>query len=136
MNLKDKIKNLREINGWSQEVMAERLNMSKNGYARIERGESKLNMERLGQIAEIFSIDVIDLISQEYERAIFMVGGMGDSHTGYNTYYGNDNSLAAEMEKLKLVIQHKDELLAQKDNEIAALKKLVAALEVSPGSRQ
>ena len=61
---------------------------------------------------------------------------MGDSHTGYNTYYGNDNSLAAEMEKLKLVIQHKDELLAQKDNEIAALKKLVAALEVSPGSRQ
>jgi ribonuclease T len=136
MNLKDKIKNLREINGWSQEVMAERLNMSKNGYARIERGESKLNMERLEQIAEIFSIDVIDLISQEYERAIFMVGGMGDSHTGYNTYYGNDNSLAAEMEKLKLVIQHKDELLAQKDNEIAALKKLVAALEVSPGSRQ
>ena len=136
MNLKDKIKNLREINGWSQEVMAERLNMSKNGYARIERGESKLNMERLEQIAEIFSIDVIDLISQEYERAIFMVGGMGDSHTGYNTYYGNDNSLAAEMEKLKLVIQHKDELLAQKDNEIAALKKLVAALEVSLGSRQ
>ena len=95
--------------------MAERLNMSKNGYARIERGESKLNMERLEQIAEIFSIDVIDLISQEYERAIFMVGRMGDSHTGYNTYYGNDNSLAAEMEKLKLVIQHKDELLAQKD---------------------
>ena len=136
MNLKDKIKNLREINGWSQEVMAERLNMSKNGDARIERGESKLNMERLEQIAEIFRIDVIDLISQEYERAIFMVGGMGDSHTGYNTYYGNDNSLAAEMEKLKLVIQHKDELLAQKDNEIAALKKLVAALEVSPGSRQ
>lgn len=122
------------MNGWSQEVMAERLDMSKNGYARIERGESKLNMERLEQIAEIFNIDVVDLISQEYERAIFVIGGDSSNNTGNNTtYYGNSDSLAAENEKLKLVIQHKDELLAQKDNEIAALKKLVAALEAGQG---
>lgn len=134
MNLKKKIKNLREMNGWSQEVMAERLDMSKNGYARIERGESKLNMERLEQIAEIFNIDVVDLISQEYERAIFVIGGDSSNNTGNNTtYYGNSDSLAAENEKLKLIIQHKDELLVQKDNEIAALKKLVAALEAGQG---
>ena len=134
MNLKEKIKNLREMNGWSQEVMAERLYMSKNGYARIERGESKLNMERLEQIAEIFNIDVVDLISQEYERAIFVIGGDSSNNTGNNTtYYGNSDSLAAENEKLKLIIQHKDELLVQKDNEIAALKKLVAALEAGQG---
>jgi DNA-binding protein len=134
MNLKDKIKNLREMNGWSQEVMAERLDMSKNGYARIERGESKLNMERLEQIAEIFNIDVVDLISQEYERAIFVIGGDSSNNTGNNTtYYGNSDSLAAENEKLKLIIQHKDELLSQKDNEIEALKKLVAALEAGQG---
>ena len=134
MNLKEKIKNLREMNGWSQEVMAERLDMSKNGYARIERGESKLNMERLEQIAEIFNIDVVDLISQEYERAIFVIGGDSSNNTGNNTtYYGNSDSLAAENEKLKLIIQHKDELLVQKDNEIAALKKLVAALKAGQG---
>ena len=134
MNLKEKINNLREMNGWSQEVMAERLDMSKNGYARIERGESKLNMERLEQIAEIFNIDVVDLISQEYERAIFVIGGDSSNNTGNNTtYYGNSDSLVAENEKLKLIIQHKDELLVQKDNEIAALKKLVAALEAGQG---
>lgn len=72
MNLKDKIKNLREMNGWSQEVIAERLNMSKNGYARIERGESKLNMERLEQIAKIFSIDIVDLIAEI--RACYFYG--------------------------------------------------------------
>lgn len=60
-----------------------------------------------------------------------MVGGIGDSHTGYNIYYRSDESLATENEKLKLIIQHMDELLAQKDNEIAALKKLVAALEAN-----
>ena len=134
MNLKEKIKSLREMNGWSQEVMAERLDMSKNGYARIERGESKLNMERLEQIAEIFNIDVVDLISQEYERAIFVIGGDSSNNTGNNTtYYGNSDSLAAENEKLKLIIQHKDELLSQKDNEIEALKKLVVALEAGQG---
>ena len=137
MNIKDKIKNLREMNGWSQEVMAERLNMSKNGYARIERGESKLDMERLEKIAEIFSIEVVDLISQEYERAIFVIGGDSSNNTGNNTtYYGNGHSLASENEKLKLIIQHKDELLAQKDNEIVALKKLVAALEANQQHRR
>ena len=107
--------------------------MSKNGYARIERGESKLDMERLEKIAEIFSIEVVDLISQEYERAIFVIGGDSSNNTGNNTtYYGNDHSLSSENEKLKLIIQHKEELLTQKNNEIAALKKLVAALETNP----
>ena len=91
-------------------------------------------MERLEQIAEIFNIDVVDLISQEYERAIFVIGGDSSNNTGNNTtYYGNSDSLAAENEKLKLIIQHKDELLSQKDNEIEALKKLVAALEAGQG---
>ncbi|RKW38442.1 MAG: XRE family transcriptional regulator, partial [Moraxella sp.] len=36
----DVIKELREERNWSQEQMAERLGMSKNGYAKIERGES------------------------------------------------------------------------------------------------
>ena len=52
--------------------------------------------------------------------------------TKNTTYYGNDHSLASENEKLKLIIQHKEELLTQKNNEIAALKKLVAALETNP----
>lgn len=47
MNIQEKIRAMREIKHWSQEEMAEKLEMSPTGYARIERGESKLNLERL-----------------------------------------------------------------------------------------
>ena len=58
MNVNEKIRMLRELNHWSQEEMAERLGMPHNGYAKIERGETKLYLEKLNQIAQIFNIDL------------------------------------------------------------------------------
>ncbi|MDG2946910.1 helix-turn-helix domain-containing protein [Bisgaard Taxon 10/6] len=37
MNINEKIRRIRESKEWSQEQMAEKLNMSLNGYAKIER---------------------------------------------------------------------------------------------------
>lgn len=47
MEYNKKIRVLREIRQWSQEDMAEKLNMSVNGYAKIERGETKLTLNKL-----------------------------------------------------------------------------------------
>ena len=58
MELHEKIRLARELNKWSQEEVAEKLEMSPSGYAKIERGETALNIPRLEQIAEIFHIDV------------------------------------------------------------------------------
>lgn len=62
MSVNEKIRTIRETRNWSQEDMAEKVNMSKNGYAKIERGETKLNLHKLEQIANIFNIDVLELI--------------------------------------------------------------------------
>lgn len=62
MSVNEKIRTIRETRNWSQEDMAEKMNMSKNGYAKIERGETKLNLHKLEQIANIFNIDVLELI--------------------------------------------------------------------------
>lgn len=61
MDINEKIRKLRESNSWSQEQMAEKLNMSLNGYAKIERGESNIYLEKLEQIAQVFDIDVVEL---------------------------------------------------------------------------
>ncbi len=63
MNVNEKIRMLRELNHWSQEEMAERLGMSHNGYAKIERGETKLYLEKLNQIAQVFNIDLSELVA-------------------------------------------------------------------------
>ncbi|WP_146121318.1 helix-turn-helix domain-containing protein, partial [Haemophilus influenzae] len=47
MSVNEKIRKVRESKAWSQEQMAEKLNMSLNGYAKIERGETKLYLDKL-----------------------------------------------------------------------------------------
>ena len=124
------IRNLREKNNWSQEDMAEKMNMSKNGYAKIERGETKLNLHKLEQIANIFNIDVLELIKNDDKNVLFF---MNDHNTNY---YGSNENLTSEIDLLKLTISHKDELLKQrdlvieqKDSEISALKEIISLLK-------
>ena len=45
MSVHDTIRTMRELNQWTQEDMAEKLDISVNGYSKIERGKSKLTLE-------------------------------------------------------------------------------------------
>ena len=65
MKIHDKLRMLREQNKLSQEEVAEQLSMSPSGYAKIERGETKLYLDKLEKIAHIFNIDVVDLINND-----------------------------------------------------------------------
>lgn len=58
----DTIRELRENSSWTQEEMAEKLGMTRNGYAKIERGESTPNLERLDEIANALGVKVIELL--------------------------------------------------------------------------
>ena len=73
MNVHEKIRKLRETKHWSQEEKAEKMSMSLNGYAKIERGETKLHLDKLEQIAQILDIDIVELImafEEEFEIEI------------------------------------------------------------------
>lgn len=87
--------------------MAEMLNMSKNGYGKLERGESKMTIEHLQNIAQVFNIDVAQLLKEDRDFNLLL----GDNYTNFSNHYYNNQ----EMEKLHLIIAHKDELPAQKD---------------------
>ena len=103
------------MNQWSQEEMAEKLAMSANGYAKIERGQTKLTFDKLNQIAQIFKIDVVELITKE--KPLFLLVG-DNSHNYGSNYYGNNEALIAENEKLKLTISHNNEIIQRQENEI------------------
>lgn len=142
MNLQEKIKTLREINQLTQEDMAEKMNMSLNGYARIERGETKLSLEKLEQIANIFNMDALEFMQTANKGVYFLLNDSVDNNNV--TYYGNNESNALEIERLKLIIQNKeniiefkdellkskDTLLTQKQQEIESLKEIISLLKV------
>ena len=140
VNVHEKIRKLREIKLWSQEEMAEKMNMSLNGYAKIERGETKLHLDKLEQIAHVLGIDIIELINSG-ERNIFFQFNE-NANFGSSSQNDNEKSLLIELDKLKLSLLHcqqlfsekealLNQLLEQKSNEIKLLRDMVELLKQS-----
>ena len=71
MSVHDTIRTMREFNQWTQEDMAEKLNISVNGYSKIERGKSKLTLEKLEQIG--ISLTLTFLIFTPLKKKDFFV---------------------------------------------------------------
>ena len=126
MGMHDKIRMMRELRQLSQEDMAEKMNMSPSGYAKIERGETRLQYEKLVQIAQIFNVSWSDLVDND-KGVIFFMNKNGNNTSA--NYYSGDHSIMFEIEKLKLQLIHKDELLEQKEKELEMLRKMISLLE-------
>lgn len=133
----EKIRVLRENKHLTQEEMALKLNMSTTGYAKIERGETRLNIPRLEQIAEIFGMDILEFMADE-QKIIYQVNNDSAGNNTALTYYASIPDNQAEIDKLKLIIVHKDEIilhkeemLEQKEKEIIMLKEMLALLKKS-----
>ncbi|TCK01849.1 DNA-binding XRE family transcriptional regulator [Volucribacter psittacicida] len=127
MNINEKIKTLRKVHHLTQEDMANKMGMSVSGYAKIERGETLLQLDRLEKIAHIFNMDIIELMNTNEKSIIFQL----NENSNYNSanYYGNSEDIANECEKLKLMLQHKEELLKQKEQELQTLKDIITLLK-------
>ena len=132
MSVNEKIRKVRESKAWSQEQMAEKLNMSLNGYAKIERGETKLYLDKLEQIAQVFDIDVVELMQSDGKNICFQIESpLSSVYQG-----GGETHMLIEIERLKLELSHTREkegllnkLLEQKDGEINSLKNLITLLK-------
>ncbi|MDB5256804.1 MAG: helix-turn-helix protein [Chitinophagaceae bacterium] len=61
--LGDKLKALRTTKKWSQEDIAHELEISLPAYSKIERGITDISLGRLTQIAKLFNLTVIELLS-------------------------------------------------------------------------
>ena len=121
------IRTLREERNWSQKEMAEKLHMSVNGYAKIERGENSVNIFRLEQIAAILDVDVHELLPQPENNPAYLII-RGDNNQGSNNLY-QGQELSVEIEKLKQTVLHKDEIISRLESELTTLRQVVALLQ-------
>ncbi|USZ14411.1 helix-turn-helix domain-containing protein [Moraxella sp. FZLJ2107] len=133
MSIHDSIRLIRESKHLSQEDMAEELNMSVSGYAKIERGVTKLQFDKLQKIAQIFNLDIVELITAGDKGVVFIANeNKADNSSIINSsYYTCNTDVAIEIEKLNLLLTHQKELVAQKDAEIAALKEVIQLLKAN-----
>lgn len=129
MKVCEKIHFLRQLKNWSQEEMASKLEMSVNGYAKIERGETDVPVSRLEQIAKVFEVELVELLSFG-EKNIFYVTGDNTlnnscnqvSHHNYTSNNPDQERMQFEIEKLNLIVQ-------QQMKEIECLKEIIQLLK-------
>ncbi|WP_273383327.1 helix-turn-helix domain-containing protein [Actinobacillus porcinus] len=124
MNINDKIRLFREDHQLSQEEMATKLSMSTKGYAKIERGETRVNFERLEQILDVLNADIYELLNYGENGKIYISAGDNNSNTNSNIFLGN-----GDVEKLNLMLAHKDEIIKLKDDVIDSLRNEIRLLK-------
>jgi len=119
MKLSDQIKFIRSSKGWTQEDVAEKLDISTHAYSKIERGETDVNFSRLQQIADVMEIELPHLLGLN-EKNIFNF--TGDNNTQFHHWQINSSSIE-QTEKYNLIIE-------QQKKEIDYLKQQVSDLRI------
>lgn len=128
MSVNDKIRLMREAKGLTQEQVAEKLEMSKNGYGDIERGDSDIKLSKLAKLAEIFEVQLPELVDLSEKGALNVnfACKQNNKHLQSKVYIGSSN---AELDKQQLIIELKDKELALLQREIENLKIQIAQLQ-------
>ncbi|TVR83259.1 MAG: XRE family transcriptional regulator [Chitinophagaceae bacterium] len=66
MTVYEKIRAIRISKDYKQSYVAYCLNIDSANYGRMERGETKITIDRLEAIAKIFEINMLDLLCEEH----------------------------------------------------------------------
>lgn len=127
--LRQNIRDLREDKHLTQAVMAEKLGMSETGYAKIERGETAIKVERLQQIANVLEVNIAELLPLGEGVLVFNNSNDNFSNSSnFNLNLGNP-ALESEITNLHQLIEAKNEIISSREREIATLKSQITILE-------
>ena len=123
MKLHEKIRCNRKLKGWSQEVIAAKLEMSSNGYGSIERGDTDVNLSRLNSIAELFDMTLLELMSFDSNSipstTPSVINHQSETHA----------KMQFELEKQKLMLEIANQKITTLEFEIEKLTKIIAIMK-------
>lgn len=108
-----KIRMVRELRGYSQEYMAEKLGIAQNTYSKIETNHSKLSTDTMQKIAAVLEISPMDILSQQ--PAIINL----QSNQGTQQAFGYIETFISSQKELY------SQIIDSKDAEIVRLTALV-----------
>lgn len=74
MILAEKISRLRKKNGWSQEELAERMEVSRQAVAKWENAQAIPNLDKILQLGELFGVTTDYLLKDEIEAEEYTAG--------------------------------------------------------------
>lgn len=128
MQVHEKLKAIRLCKSWTQEDLAEKLGWAVNTYAKMERGESDIKLEKLKQIADAVGIDVTELLNAS-ERTVFNFAENCRQSNLAHTILLSESQCAHELDKAHLIIEQRDKEIAWLKEERERLKEMIELLK-------
>jgi transcriptional regulator with XRE-family HTH domain len=115
----NKLRTLRVSRGWSQDLVADKINITQAAYSKLELGQVRLTIDRARELAKLYNVNpeyfFIENQTEHYNIGKYNIG-IGTIHT--EKYY--------ESSELQPVIQHYEEMITDKNKQI---KLLISEIE-------
>jgi transcriptional regulator with XRE-family HTH domain len=128
MTVHEKIRMVRKAKGLTLEDVADQLGMSINGYGDIERGDTDVNLSRLEQIAQLFEMELSELMGVNEKNVINFLGTENKGHIGTQNHC-TVNSDSTEQLQLKFQLEKQQLIIEQQTQEIVYLKEIIALMK-------
>jgi len=126
MEIRERIRQIREDKHWTQAKMAEKLNIHPNTYSNIERSITNLQLSRLKQIAKVFDMELSELVGAS-DKNVFNVVGACNTNTHFNQSHITSGSM--EVVELKHELEKSRLLVERLEKENVYLKKIISLME-------
>jgi transcriptional regulator with XRE-family HTH domain len=123
MSVHEKIRFVRLAKGWTQEYLAEKLDMSVNGYGDLERGKNDIKLSKLQQISELLGVELSELFNSNEKTVFNFIIGDSNQYNKMSATIFENSELKHELEKRQIFID-------DKDKEIVLLKRIIELMEV------
>ena len=112
----EKIKIIRELRGFTQEYMADKLGMAQNTYSKIETNQTKLSADILQKVAELLGVSPVDILNNQ-PAIVNLESNQGTQGIAHIEHY---HSFQRELV---------EKMIASKDEEIKSLKEIIDQLK-------
>jgi len=120
----EQIRKLRREKDFSQEYMAEMLELSQSQYSRIENGECSIDLEKTNRIAEVLGANPLDIIEFSDKQAYINCTNSGYYMNTFNNSENFEKEREAYLAQIKELKEDK-EFLKQEN---LSLKKMLEKL--------
>ena len=103
----NKIKNIRELKNFTQEYMAEKLDISQAAYSKLEKGDIKVSSEKLSQIAKILDVNPEDITSFDSQKYFNSFNNVKGSNNGSIIIGADETELIKKLYEDKISLLEK-----------------------------
>lgn len=118
MNTTTTLRILRESKGYSQEYVGSFLGIEQNTYSKLETGQTRLTLNRINKLAELYNVTTDLLLSNELPIVNYNNGQFSKGIVNAENYLSQNPS--ALYEKL---LSLKDQFIEEKEKQIELLKE-------------